>query len=210
MKKIISFAIAILALTVSFAQEKGDRYLGLNFGTSKSTFDFSPDISEVRNEFIGLKYSKFISNKKRLSLILGLTKFDQEFSKSDLITAKIENNGFNIGIEYGILYELLDNFYAEATPFLEYGNSRGKQYTPSGNKYTSTRNNIYGAGLQGGLLWIPFKHFGISTTIASLKSNYSKNRTQNNVNSNKESSSSFTISNSGGLVNQTITMFYKF
>ena len=210
MKKIITSALAILFVISLKAQEKGDKYLGVNFGTSKSTSNFNPSTSEIRNQFFGLKYSKFISNKKRLSLILGLIKFDQEFLESNSITAKIENNGFNFGIEYGILYELLDNFYAEATPFFEYGNTKGKQYTVLGERYTYTQNNIYGAGLQGGFLWVPFKHFGISTTIASLRSNFSKNRTANNVNSNKESSSSFTISNSTGLLNQTITIFYKF
>ena len=210
MKKIITSAIAILAFTVCFAQEKGDRFIGLNFGTSKITSDFSPDVNEIRNQSIGLKYSKFISDKKRLSLILGLTKFDQEFSQNNSVTGKIENNGFNIGIEYGLLYRLLEDFYAEATPFLEYGNSRGEQYTLPNQNNTSTRNNIYGAGLQAGFLWIPFKHFGISTTIASLKSSYSKSKNQNSVNSNQVSSSSFNISNSAGLLNQTITIFYKF
>lgn len=210
MKKIITSAIAILFFTSIMAQEKGDKYFGISFGTSKNDYEFNSSSLESKNKFIGLNYSSFVTKNKRLNFSVAISNFDTQHSEYNVVAIKTENNDYNLGVGYGILYPLLKNFYAEVTPNLEYGYSKTEKID-SNNPNSTTISNSYGLGVMGGFLWIPFKHFGLSTSLLSVRSGLSRSKQTLNNNTNKVNSSSrFTLTNSGSLQNQAFTIFYKF
>jgi hypothetical protein len=112
---------------------------------------------------------------------------------------------------YGMLFPLLKNFYAEATPNISY--SKANSENRSNNVVLSeTKNKSYNLGVSGGLLWVPFKHFGISTNLLSVQSGFtkSKNFERFNNTTTESTSNSFNFNNSGSLLYQSFTVFYKF
>lgn len=214
MKKIITSVLAILFISNVIAQQKSDKYLGVSFGTSKVGSENSATNFDLKDQFIGLNYSSFIETNRRLNFNFALTYFDLEDTQNNVLTRKIESNGFIFGIGYGILYPLLKNFYAEVTPNIDYGRNKAETTdlnNPS-NPNNSTRiTNNYGLGVTGGLLWVPFKHFGLSTSLLSIRSGLSRSKEtfDNNTNS-TNTASAFELTNRGNLNSQIFTVFFKF
>jgi hypothetical protein len=209
MKKIITSAIAILAFTISFAQEKGDNYLGLSFGTNKTESKFGTNTLENKFNFIGLNYSHFVANNRRLNVGF-LTSKNETINPNDN-TQLTDNNFFSVNMGYGILFPLLKNFYAEVTPYISY--SKANSENRSNNVVlTEVNDKMYNLGVSGGLLWLPFKHFGLSTNLLSIQSSFNKFKILETFNNSTTESTSngFNFNNSGSLQNQSFTVFYKF
>ena len=208
MKKIITSAIAILAFTVSFAQEKGDNYLGLNFGTSKTESKSGSNIYENKFNYLGLTYSNFVTNNRRLNVGFAVSKSK---NSGDINVQTNENNFFSINLGYGMLFPLLKNFYAELTPNVSFSNAKSVNQFNNVTLSEST-NRSYNLGVNGGLLWIPFKHFGLSTNLLSIQSSFTRTKNLETVNNftSESKSNGFNFNNSGNLQNQSFTLFYKF
>jgi hypothetical protein len=213
MKKIITSAIAILAFTYSFAQEKGDRYLGLNLGIFKTDSKLNQNQNQNEFQFIGLTTRNFIKTNRIINLSIGLNRATNESNENNntSLIKTSESKGYNINLGYGMLFPLLKNFYAEATPNLEYWRNKTENLEQNIRTSVAT-NNVYSIGARGGLLWIPFKHFGISTSILSFSSGFGNYKVKDNTGfDNVESTStSINLSTSGSLLSQTFTVFYKF
>jgi hypothetical protein len=114
MKKIITSAIAILAFTYSFAQEKGDRYLGLNLGIFKTDSKLNQNQNQNEFQFIGLTTRNFIKTNRIINLSIGLNRATNESNENNntSLIKTSESKGYNINLGYGMLFPLLKNFYA--------------------------------------------------------------------------------------------------
>ena len=66
MKKIITSTLAILAFTISFAQEKGDNLIGLNFSSGNFEFKDNSNFNNQKNTGVGFNYSHFVKTNRRL------------------------------------------------------------------------------------------------------------------------------------------------
>lgn len=199
-KAFITVGILFSTMSYSYSQIKGDNYLGLNIGTEKNTTASLGVETETKGSFIGVSYSRFIQDNRRLSL-------NVNFSKTEFSGGNDGNgNGFSVG--YGVLYPLLKNFYAELTPNFGYQNSK---YTEPANNRVD-RNNAYSANLTGGLLFVPFKHFGISANLASLSFRYNTYKSSLSFNNQPTETkrSSVALNSEGSLQNQNFSIFFKF
>lgn len=206
MKKII-FTIAFLCsiISVSLAQEKGDHFLGVNFGYIKSTAPIvdttiSQDVnsrSSNYNSTIGLSYSYFTKLNKRINFGIGFF--------SDVPTKGPKSYRFSINAGYGILYPIYEDFYVGLNPGIAYS------YYKSDDKsdgYPASLSKDYQLGASAGVTWIPMKHFGMTVNLIALNFGYRVSTDKNgDYNYNIYS---FNLSNVGNLQNQTFTVFYKF
>jgi hypothetical protein len=207
MKKIITSAIAILAFSISFAQEKGDNFIGLNFSSGNYEFKDNSSFNNQKNTGVGLNYSHFVRTNRRLGVNFGVFNSNLESSSNNQ-----KSNGFNLNLNYGILFPILKNFYAEAAPNIGFNRFKGKNDNNQNTNFDEVTGTSYSLGATGGLLWIPFKHFGLSTNLLSLSFGYGKSKSTNTFNNSTSESKSTTINinNTGGLQNQSFTVFYKF
>jgi hypothetical protein len=193
----------------SFAQQKGDNFLGLNFNNSKSTSEFQNTKTESKITGFGIQYSKFVKNNQRLNLFVSYQNSNNEYGLGNSKVKSI-NNGYGFGLSYGILFPLLKNFFAEVSPGVNYSFNKRKNEPINNN--SNYHDNSYAANLTGGLLWVPFKHFGLSINLASVGFGYYR-QTEESISNGEtatQTSSSFNINNNGSLLNRTFTIFYKF
>nr|WP_294898061.1 hypothetical protein [uncultured Pedobacter sp.] len=185
-----------------FCTIKGDNFVGLNFGTTKSTIHYLNQNTETTVNSAGISYSTFIKENRRLNFTLSYshTKSPGQLNKENT------SNGYGFGVGYGILFPLLKNFYAEITPGANYSFRKYPQETTNYEDYN------YSLNLTGGLLWVPFKHFGVSANLIGLSFGYAKSKSvetsNNQTYETKTSSLSFT--NQGSLQNQSFSIFFKF
>lgn len=209
MKKVI-FTIAFLCsiISVSLAQEKGDQFLGFNLGVSNQndSYNSQNQTSETKSFGFGVQFSSFVQNNRSFNFGLVYQNSKIENTNSSP-SSKI--NSFGVGVSYGIFYPLFKSFYAEVTPGINYLHS--KQDYLDGTYFTGYTGNAYTFQMTGGIMWIPFKHFGMILNIASLSFGYQRSESVNGgVVYNKQTSSSFNFTNQGGLNSQSFTIFYKF
>lgn len=212
MKKVI-FTIAFLCsiISVSLAQEKGDQFIGFNFGTSKSKADYQNQSNESKNIGFGIQYSKFIQQNRSLNFSVSYVNLKNENNFGTNISSS-STNQYSFGMSYGILFPLLKKFYAQVSPGLSYSFSKNNSTTSNPN--TIYHDNSYTAYLSGGILWVPFNHFGLSMNLASMGFGYARQKqeivtTAGSI-TQTSTSSSFNISNQGSLQYQSFTIFYKF
>lgn len=156
-----------------------------------------------------MNYSHFIKENRRLNF--GISYFNSKNDgQSNSLPYETKTRGYGASVGYGILFPLLKKFYAEVTPSVNY--SYGRNIPQFTNANASIINNSYATNLTGGVLWMPFKHFGLSANLAALSLAYSKYKTTETSNNQttKNSQSSFSFNNQGSLQNQTYSIFYKF
>ncbi|MFC5284902.1 hypothetical protein [Pedobacter alpinus] len=205
-KTIITLSIVCFAIGYSFGQLKGDNFIGLNFGTQKINLESNQQTNEIGYNYFGINYSHFVNDNRRLNFGVAYNQNKSSYNSNNT-DIKDDIKGYSFSVGYGMLFPLLKNFYAELTPNLYYS------FQESGLQSSSdTKINVYAANINGGILWVPFKHFGISANLASLSLSYNKNKTIENFNNqeNISESSTFSFNNQGSLQNQSFSIFYKF
>nr|MBC7613479.1 hypothetical protein [Pseudopedobacter sp.] len=202
--KIILTAFMCLFFANLFAQEKGDKLLGLNFGLTKYNAPVQDTIppynfsrSSTSNSNLGLSYSYFTKLDRKINFGFGFY-FDnpQKGPKS---------YQFSINVGYGMLYPIYEDFYVEVDPGFAYSyyKSDSKQ-----DSYPASISKDYQLLASAGITWIPIKHFGMTVNLISLNFRYHVNtfgpkdldyRTY-----------SYGLNNFGSIKDQTFTIFYKF
>lgn len=213
MKKTITSIALCLTAIYAFAQEKGDNYLGINFGVDKYKSVFDDRNQESKVNTYGLNYSKFINENKRINIVASYSNSTIILKNSTNIS-NLKTKVYSLGIGYGMLFPILKNFYAEFSPGFLYSHGKDDtdniENTKPFNAYQ--QSNSYFLNLSGGVVWVPFKHFGLSANLASLRFGYSKQIFENTTAGEESISTSrlFGISNQGSLQNQSFTVFYKF
>lgn len=196
-KTLTTLCLVCIAAFYSFAQEKGDSFLELNFNTQKNEGLINNSDYELNYISVGLGYSYFIKENRRLKLAASFT--SNSSSSSDDV------NGYGVNLGYGILFPLLKNFYAELTPAMSYNYQKNE--TLNNSEY---KTNYYTANLHGGVVWVPFKHFGLSANLASIRLGYNKQRNSDSSSNQKSTSTSFSLNSQGSLGSQGFSIFYKF
>ncbi|MEG7744713.1 hypothetical protein U2242_15195, partial [Listeria monocytogenes] len=87
------------------------------FGTNKTESKSGTNTSENNSNFISLTYSNFLANNRRLNV--GIASSKGEYF-NNIFGVTNENSFYSATIGYGMLFPLLKNFYAEATPNFSY------------------------------------------------------------------------------------------
>src|SRR6476469_7946162 len=115
MKRVI-FTIVFLCsiINVSIAQERGDNFLGLNFGKSKTTSESILDndgrTTTSSSYNIGVNYAHFTKLNRKINIGFGVN-FNEY--NNNVNTQNQKANGLLFSLGYGLLFNIYEDFYIE-------------------------------------------------------------------------------------------------
>lgn len=212
MKNRIIFSVFLCLITnVTLSQERGDNFLGLNFGTSETSQKSSSNTDNRSTTTslysLGINYSHFIKLNRKINIGVGVNfnEFDNNLNRENQ-----KANGLSLYAGYGLLFNIYEDFYIGIDPGIGYSTNKITSKDLLDTLYT-TRNRKNELFTSAGITWIPMKHFGLALTLISANLGYSSQKFYvNGLNESVIESIFLNFNNSGSLQNQTFTVFYKF